>query len=440
METTTLLLFLFLGLIVGALAAWLISKFYFSSKQITPSELQERYVLKELWIAEKEEVARQIALVERKEIQLQQVMTDLGGAEQNVANLSEKLDSQHKEMEEAHLQMHHRFENLANKLLEEKAAKFSEHNQLQINQLLSPFKMQLEIFQKQVTEVYKSEARERFTLQGEIKSLVDLNQKISQEAKNLTEALKGDNKKQGNWGELILEKVLERSGLSKGQEYEVQYSTQNETGKRIQPDVVVHLPDGKHLILDAKVTLTAYERFVNSESESAQTSNLKAHLLSVRTHVAGLAEKNYASAKALDSPDFVMLFMPIESAFSAAIQADPELFNYAWDRKIVIVSPTTLLATLKTVASLWKQEKQTRHALDIARQAGSLYDKFVGFIDDMKKIESTLNQADRAYHAAMNKLQFGKGNLVGRAEKIRELGVKTSKRLPDTVLQNQLKE
>ena len=440
MEITNLMLFLLMGLILGSLVTWLICKFYFSAKSITPGELKSKYVLKELWESEVEEVKRQNELLEKKEIQIQEIKADFGAAEQNVLNLQEKINSQKTELHEFHYQLQSQFEILANKLFEEKSLKLSHQNSLQLKQVLDPLRLKLDGFEKKVEDVYLNEAKQRASLQGEIKSLMELNQKISSEAKSLTEALKGDNKKQGNWGELILEKVLERSGLVRDREYSIQYSSINGNGQRIQPDVVINLPDGKHLIIDSKVSLTSYERFINSNSQPVQNEALKAHILSIRHHVKGLATKNYASAKSLDCPDFVILFLPIESAFSAAVKSDPEIFNYAWDQKIVIVSPTTLLATLKTVASIWKQEKQTRHAMDIARQAGALYDKFVGFVEDMKKVETSLESADKSYRLAMNKLQFGKGNLIGRAEKIKALGLKTSKNLPNSVLQSQLEE
>ena len=434
------MLFLLLGLAIGTLVTWLVCKFYFSAKSITPGELKNNYVSKALWENEVQEVQRQNDLLEKKELQMQEVRAELGAAEQNILNLQEKIKSQKSDLHEFHFQLQSQFEILANKLFEEKSQKISHQNRLHLQQVLNPLKLKLDGFEKKVEDVYINEAKQRASLQGEIKSLMELNHKISAEAKNLTEALKGDNKKQGNWGELILEKVLERSGLMKDREYAIQYSTINGNGQRIQPDVIINLPDGKHLIIDSKVSLVSYERFVNSTSQTVGNEALKAHVLSIRHHVKGLADKNYSSAKSLDCPDFVILFLPIESAFSAAVKSDPDIFNYAWEQKIVIVSPTTLLATLKTVASIWKQEKQTRHAMDIARQAGALYDKFVGFVEDMKKVESSLESADKSYRLAMNKLQFGKGNLIGRAEKIRALGLKTSKKLPPSVLESQLEE
>jgi DNA recombination protein RmuC len=291
-------------------------------------------------------------------------------------------------------------------------------------------------FEEQVQKAYKSESDERITLKAEIKNLVDLNKQISEEANNLTKALKGENKTQGNWGELILEKVLERSGLVKDQEYRLQYSTSNDDGKRIQPDAVIMLPDNKHIIVDAKVSLIAYEAFVNSVSDDERSVLIKDHLLSVRTHVKSLSEKNYPTSADFNTPDFVLLFIPIESSFSVAVQADQELFNFAWDKKIVIVSPSTLLATLRTIASVWKQERQTKNAIEIAKQSGALYDKFVGFIEDMDKIGKSIDASRTAYDGAINKLHKGSGNLVKRAQEIEKLGAKTTKQIASKFIEN----
>jgi DNA recombination protein RmuC len=372
-------------------------------------------------------------LLGEKENLLLESKQKMGAADQEIVHLKERLDTQKKEVEDTHLKMEQRFELLANKLLEEKSEKFTKQNSKQLEAILHPFKEKISTFEKKVNDVYQQEAKDRSSLKGEIKTLVELNQKISAEAQNLARALKGDSKKQGNWGEFILEKVLERSGLQKGQEYEVQFSTTNDNGRRIQPDVIVHLPDKKHLVIDSKVSLVAYEQVINAENEAERLEHLKSHLLSLKNHIKGLSEKNYAAAKDIDSPEFVLLFVPIESSFAIAVQEDNDLFQYAWERKIVLVSPSTLLATLRTVASLWKQEKQTKNALEIARQAGGLYDKFVGFIDDMQKIEASIENAEKAYKNAFNKLQSGSGNLIRRAEKIRDLGVKTSKNLPESL-------
>jgi len=287
-----------------------------------------------------------------------------------------------------------------------------------------------------VQKSYKSESDERITLKAEIKNLVDLNRQISEEANNLTKALKGENKTQGNWGELILEKVLERSGLVKDQEYRMQFSTSNEEGRRIQPDAVILLPDNKHIIVDSKVSLVAYELLVNCTAEEERMRLMKDHLSSVRSHVKSLSEKNYPASADFNTPDFVLLFIPIESSFSVAVQADQELFGYAWDRKIVIVSPSTLLATLRTIASVWKQERQTKNAIEIAKQSGALYDKFVGFLEDMDKIGKSMETSRNMYDAAMNKLYRGTGNLVKRAQDIEKLGAKTTKQMPVKYLES----
>jgi DNA recombination protein RmuC len=273
-------------------------------------------------------------------------------------------------------------------------------------------------------------------LKAELKKLYDLNNKISEEANNLTKALKGDVKKQGNWGEVVLERILERSGLNEGEQgYQKQFSDTTEDGKRIQPDIVINLPDNKHIIVDSKVSMIAYERAVNAESEEERVKCVKEHLVSLRTHIKGLSEKHYQTASMLNSPDFVLLFVPIEASFGVAIQEDHELFTYAWDQKVVIVSPSTLLATLRTISSIWQQENQTRNAIEIAKQGGALYDKFVGFIADMETIGKNLLTTQKTYDSAVNKLHTGAGNLVRRAENIKKLGAKATKELPQKMLE-----
>ncbi|MEZ4849051.1 MAG: DNA recombination protein RmuC [Bacteroidia bacterium] len=324
------------------------------------------------------------------------------------------------------------FENLANRILENNAQKLSQTHQSSLSQLLDPLKEKLTSFEKRVEDAYYQEARERFNLQKEIEKLVSLNHQMSEDAQNLTRALQGDSKFQGNWGELVLATVLEKSGLREGEEYIVQGKDMklvSENGSRLQPDVIVNLPDQKHIIIDAKVSLTAYEQFSSVEDREAKNQSLKQHLRSIHTHINQLSEKHYPAIPALQSPDFVLMFMPIEPAFSLAIQHQTDLFQYAWERKIVLVSPTTPLATLKTVASIWKLEHQNANAQEIARQGGALYDKFVGFVEEMEKLGVHLDRASRSHSDAMNKLVNGHGNLATRAEKLRELGVKTNKKI-----------
>ena len=352
-------------------------------------------------------------------------------AETEFRNLQQKLSEQKTEMEDLQKKFTSEFENIANKILKTHSQEFTQVNNKNIGEILNPLKEKITDFEKKVNEAYDKELRDKISLREEVKKLYELNSRISDEANNLTRALKGDSKKQGNWGEIVLDKVLERSGLTKGQEYQTQFSTENEEGKRVQPDVVVFLPDKKHIIIDSKVSLVAYEKYVNATEESDRQQFMREHLLSIRTHIKGLSEKNYQSAKDMNSPDFVLLFIPIESSFGVAVQADQQLFVDAWESKIVIVSPSTLLATLRTISSIWKQENQTKNALKIAEQGGALYDKFVGFVEDLMKVGERVKQLQSSYDDAMNKLHTGKGSLVNRAENIKKLGLKTSKRLPE---------
>jgi DNA recombination protein RmuC len=281
-----------------------------------------------------------------------------------------------------------------------------------------------------VEEAYVKGTKENSALMEQVKLLSDLNNQMRNDAQNLTNALKGDKKQQGNWGELILDKVLERSGLTNGVEYQLQYSANGVDGSKIQPDVVIKLPENKHLIIDSKVSLNAYTDWVNESDENLRAVHLKTHIANIRNHIKSLSDKSYFSAQEFNSPEFVLLFIPIESSFSTVIQNDHELWNYAWDKKIVLVSPATLLATLRTIASVWKQEKQNANFSEIARQAGAMYDKFVGFLDDMVEIESRITQTQKAYDSAINKLRDGNGNLIRSADKLKELGAKTEKKLP----------
>lgn len=382
---------------------------------------------------EKEQLSSELSIEKEK---LSKAETRIARAEEIFKSQEEKFNTLKSELENVHKKYSTEFEVIANKILEEKSVKFTEQNKTNMDIILNPLKDNIKRFEEQVQKSYKTESDERITLKTEIKNLVDLNKQISEEANNLTKALKGENKTQGNWGELILEKVLERSGLVKDQEYRLQYSTNNDDGKRIQPDAVIMLPDNKHIIVDAKVSLIAYEALVNSTSDEDRLSFTKDHLLSVRTHVKSLSEKNYPTSADFNTPDFVLLFIPIESSFSIAVQADQELFNFAWDKKIVIVSPSTLLATLRTIASVWKQERQTKNAIEIAKQSGALYDKFVGFVEDMDKIGKSIDASNTAYENAINKLHKGTGNLVKRAQDIEKLGAKTSKQISSKYIEN----
>jgi DNA recombination protein RmuC len=355
----------------------------------------------------------------------------LEAARTHFSNQEQKIKEQKEEIENLHKKLTIEFENIANKILDEKSQKFTEQNKINLDIILNPLKEKIKQFEEKVEKAYSEETKERISLKTEIKHLVELSMQVKSEANNLANALKGDTKKQGDWGEIILEKVLERSGLIKGQEYQTQFNTKNIDGSRIQPDAVVFLPDNKHIIIDSKVSLVAYNAYVNSEDENEKQKHLKEHINSVRNHVKQLSEKKYQTSSEFNTPDFVLLFMPIESAFSAAIQNDQDLFAYAWDLKIVIVSPTTLLATLRTIASIWKQERQTKNALEIAKQSGALYDKFVGFLEDLDKIGKSIDASKSAYEDALNKLKTGRGNLISRVINIQKLGAQTQKQIPE---------
>ncbi|CAI8861047.1 DNA recombination protein RmuC homolog [Pseudomonas chlororaphis] len=326
------------------------------------------------------------------------------------------------------------FAELAGKIFDEREQRFAENSQQRLGQLLDPLKERIQSFEKRVEESYQAEARERFSLGKELERLQQLNLRLSDEATNLTRALKGQ-KTQGNWGELILERVLEHAGLEKGREYQTQVSLKGPDGERFQPDVLIMLPGDKQVVVDSKVSLTAYQQFVAADDEVIGQAALKQHVLSLRNHVKGLAGKDYKRLEGLHSLDFVLLFVPIEAAFSAALQAEPNLFQEAFDRNIVIVSPTTLLATLRVIDSLWKQERQSQNAREIAERAGWLYDKFVLFIQDLDEVGNRLQQLDKAYSAARNKLTEGRGNLVSRSEQLRLLGARASKSLPADLLE-----
>lgn len=363
-----------------------------------------------------------------------ELTSELASAKKDLENLVLRLSEQKAETEKLQEKFASEFQNLANKIFEEKGKSFAEQNQKNLDQLLKPFQDKIKDFEKKVEEAYDKELRDKISLREEVKKLYDLNSRISQEANNLTKALRGDTKKQGNWGETILERILEQSGLKKGTEYETQFVTTNQDGASIKPDVVVFLPDNKHLIIDAKVSLTAYDRYVNSEEDTEREQFLRDHINSVRSHVKLLSEKNYYTGEGLRSPDFVLLFMPIESSFSLAVQNDNDLFHFAWEKRIVIVSPTTLLATLTTVASLWKIENQNKNALEIARLSGAMYDKLEGVIAELIKVGNSIQTTDAQYKSAMSKLYEGQGNVVKTAEKIKALGAKASKSIPQSLI------
>jgi DNA recombination protein RmuC len=351
-------------------------------------------------------------------------------------NLAEKLENQKTEIENLQKRLTTEFENIATKILKERSDEFSVSNHKNLSEILNPLKERIQNFEKKVDETYDKELRDKISLREEVRKLTELNTRVSEEANNLTKALKGDVKKQGNWGEVILERVLERSGLTRGQEYEREEVVDGADARVQRPDVIIHLPDNKHIIIDSKVSLVAYERLMSAETEHQRISYLKDHINSLRSHVKLLSEKNYQNAQNLNTPDFVLMFLPIEASFSVAVQGDSDIFAYAWERKIVIVSPTTLLATLRTISSIWKQENQTKNAQEIARLSGALYDKFIGFAEDMAKIKANIDRTSNAFDDAMKKMKDGSGNIIRTAEKIKELGAKTGNKSLPTGFEN----
>jgi len=354
-------------------------------------------------------------------------------------NLLEKLNSQKQEIDDLQKRLTTEFENIAAKILKERSDEFSVSNHKNLSEILNPLKEKIQLFEKKVDETYDKELRDKISLREEVRKLTELNARVSEEANNLTKALKGDVKKQGNWGEIILERVLERSGLTRGQEYEREEVVEGAENQTLRPDVIIYLPENKHIIIDSKVSLTAYERMISEENDEQREKHLKEHIASMRSHVKLLSEKNYQNAFNINTPDFVLMFLPIEPSFSIAVQHDTDLFSFAWERKIVIVSPTTLLATLRTIASIWKQENQTKNAQEIARLSGTLYDKFVGFTEDLSKIKTNIDRASGAYDDALKKLKTGTGNIIRTAEKIKELGAKTgNKSLPSAFEESEM--
>lgn len=349
-------------------------------------------------------------------------------------NLLERHKEQKNEVEQLQEKFSKEFENLANKILDEKSNKFTEQNKENMKNILSPLQDKIQLFEKKVEDTHKESIDYHAALRQQILGLSEMNLQMSKETINLTKALKGDSKMQGNWGELVLERVLEKSGLEKGREYEVQQSHITEAGNRVFPDVVINLPDGKKMIVDSKVSLTAYEKYINEEDDNIKATLLKEHVFSIKRHVDQLGEKNYHDLYQMESPDFVLLFIPIEPAFAIALNEDTALYNKAFEKNIVIVTPSTLLATLRTIDSMWTNQKQQENAVEIARQAGALYDKFEGFVGDLIKIGKKIDESKVEYGAAMNKLVDGKGNLIVSVEKLKKMGAKAKKALPENVL------
>ncbi|MDX1774555.1 DNA recombination protein RmuC [Oceanihabitans sediminis] len=403
-------------------------------KQFTEVENQKQNQLFETKTSELKETIFKIEK-EREEIRREKdfLNTELTRRNSEFENLQKLNLKRDEELEERQKQLRTDFENLANKILEAKSEKFTIQNKENLNNILNPLQEKIQLFEKKVEDTQKESISMHSALKEQLLGLKDLNQQMTKEATNLTRALKGDSKMQGNWGELVLERVLEKSGLEKDREYFIQQNFTREDGSRVLPDIVLHLPDNKKMIIDSKVSLTDYERYVNAEDEERET-HLKAHINSIKKHVDQLSEKKYEDLYDIESPDFVLLFIPIEPAFAVAINADNAIYNKAFEKNIVIVTPSTLLATLRTVDSMWNNEKQQQNAIEIARQAGALYDKFHGLVTDLTGVGKKIDDAKKDYSAAMNKLVEGKGNLIRSVEKIKKLGAKAKKSLPETII------
>lgn len=428
------MLFLLLGLVLGAAVGYFIA---LNKKRAGEQDLQSIQL-------EKARLEQTAISSESRKVELEKRAEDLDQMNQNLLRenatlkseglgLQQRMEEQKGELEKLNERMTLQFKNLANEILEEKTKKFTDQNKTSMGELLNPLREKLGEFEKKVEESNKENVRMNSSLGEQLKNLKELNQQITKEAENLTRALKGDTKTQGNWGEYILESILERSGLVKGQEFIVQESTTTEGG-RLRPDVVIKLPDNKNIVIDSKVSLVAYEQAINAETEEERALNLKMHVQSIKNHIKQLSAKDYQKLYGVEGLDFVLMFIPIEPAFSTALQAESDLFNQAYEKQIVLVSPSTLLATLRTVANIWRYEYQNRNVLEIARQAGDMYDKFVNFSEDLIKLGQQMDTSKKTYSDAMNKLVDGNGNLVRRAEKLKSLGAKTSKQMNDKLL------
>ena len=431
----------FLLLFIVALSIGIfIGKLIFSTKSQSEKTFLEEKLnnLKEQYQIEKSDWDTKLQqVIEEKETirnEKESINIQLTKKEVDFENLWQRNKEQKEEVEKLQEKFTKEFENLANKILDEKSSKFTEQNKENMKNILSPLQEKIQLFEKKVDDTHKESIDYHAALRQQIIGLSELNAQMSKETLNLTKALKGDSKMQGNWGELILERVLEKSGLEKDREYFVQQSHTNGEGNRVFPDVVINLPDGKKMIVDSKVSLTAYEKFINEEDDSLKNGFLKEHVSSIKRHVEQLGEKNYQDLYQIESPDFVLLFIPMEPAFALALNEDTTLYNKAFEKNIVIVTPSTLLATLRTIDSMWTNQKQQENAFEIARQAGALYDKFEGFVADLVKVGKKIDESKVEYQGAMNKLVDGSGNLIKRVENLKKMGAKAQKSLPENIL------
>lgn len=430
---------LIIYIIIGALSAiltgilsWLLSKNRFQ-KKIFQLEEKVNFLLQE---KESNNLIIKSLNEDKNTISEEKNILKISYAQKEIElkNMQEKLDENKSEITKLQEKFTKDFELLATKILDEKSSKFTEQNKENLKTILNPLHEKIQTFEKKVEQTHKESIDYHAALRQQIFGLKELNEQMSKEAVNLTRALKGDSKTQGNWGELVLERVLEKSGLEKGREYFVQQSFTTEDNKRQMPDVVIHLPENKKMIIDSKVSLTAYEQYISEDDENKKQAFLKAHIQSLQRHIEQLSDKKYEEIYHIESPDFVLLFVPVEPAFAVAINQDSNIYNKAFEKNIIIVTPTTLLATLRTIDSMWNNEKQQKNALEIAKQAGNLYDKFEGLVKDLIGIGKRIDASKADYNAAMNKLVDGRGNLISSVEKLKIMGAKAKKSLPQNII------
>ena len=441
---------LIIGLVVGIIISFFFTKVLMKNKNELAKERSENENNDKILQLEKEKSQLEERVLKINELEsrllrnneeLKSKVNENTQLEKKIAELETAIEKEREStieklelFENSKKEFKNEFENLSNKILEEKSKKFTQTNKKNIDGILSPLKEEFEKFKNKVDEVYINDTKDRTALKTQIEGLRDLNEKLGKDALNLTNALKGDSQKQGAWGEVILERVLEESGLHKGREYETQLSFNDEDGKRKRPDAIVHLPNNKDVIIDSKVSIVAYQNYHKADSEVERRGFLKEHLMSIKTHVKGLSLKNYSDIEEIKTLDYVLMFIPIESAFMLAMENDRELFSNAFEKNIVIVTPSTLLVTLKTIQNIWRYEKQNKHAQEIAKKAGDLHNKFVNFTDSLIEIGTNLGRATKSYDTALNRLKTGKGNLISQAQKLKELGVKSKKELSTNLL------
>lgn len=442
------ILLVVIGLIVGGLSAWFIQKYRLESKTFSVDEKEQlESQLKELEL----DNARKGERIDNLDADLTSTKQDLVEVQSKASDIKERLareeterassekrvTEQREEFAKSKEQLKTDFQNLANSILEEKSKKFTEQNKESMDTLLKPLGVKINEFKEKVESTHETQTRDRVALREQIKQLTSLNVKMSEEANNLTTALKGQSKTMGNWGELVLETILESSGLKEGQEYLIQKSYTTEDGKRLQPDVIINLPDNKHLVIDSKVSLVAYERYCSTlENDEDSDKHLKEHIASIRKHVSDLSGKSYQDLYQISAPDFVMMFVPLDPALIIALQNDRKLFVDAFEKNIFLVCPATLLFALRTIATLWKHEKRNANAMEIAKRGGALYDKFVGFYGDLETLGASIKKTQACYDESINKLKTGRGNLIRQVEMIKELGAKSNKSLPAAVIED----